>query len=97
MTPAPPAPAFSPTWHTQTAAQTLQAQSVVAGTGLAREEASRRLAQHGPNSLPAAKRRPSWLRLALQFHNPLIYVLLAAGAITFGLDDHMDAGSAAGG
>ena len=91
--PAPtPAPAASPAWHAQPAAQALHAQVVVASTGLGREEAHRRLAQYGPNSLPAAKRRPPWLRLALQFHNPLIYVLLAAGAITFGLNDHVDAG-----
>ena len=32
------------------------------------------------------------LRLALQFHNPLIYVLLAAGAVTFALEDYVDAG-----
>jgi len=32
------------------------------------------------------------LRFALQFHNPLIYVLLMAGAITFGLKDYVDAG-----
>jgi magnesium-transporting ATPase (P-type) len=90
--PVPTAPVATPAWHTQSVAQTLQAHSVVAGAGLCREEASRRLAQHGPNSLPAAKRSPPWVRLALQFHNPLIYVLLAAGAITFGLNDHVDAG-----
>ena len=60
--------------------------------GLTSQEAARRLEQYGRNSLPAPKRRGPWLRLALQFHNPLIYVLLAAGAVTFGLKDYVDAG-----
>jgi magnesium-transporting ATPase (P-type) len=60
--------------------------------GLKAEEVTRRLADHGPNSLLATKRRGPWLRFALQFHNPLIYVLLAAGIVTFGLKDYVDAG-----
>jgi magnesium-transporting ATPase (P-type) len=36
--------------------------------------------------------RPPWLRFALQFHNPLIYVLLAAGFVTLVLRDYIDAG-----
>lgn len=60
-------------------------------TGLSYEEAARRLVQYGHNSLPLSKRRGFWLRFALQFHNPLIYVLLAAGVITLGLRDYVDA------
>ena len=66
--------------------------SVDARAGLARQEAARRLDQFGRNSLPEPKRRGPWLRFALQFHNPLIYVLLVTGAITFGLKDYVDAG-----
>jgi magnesium-transporting ATPase (P-type) len=79
-------------WHAQPVPQVLQQQSVAPGTGLTHDEAARRLEQFGRNALPVARRRPPWQRFALQFHNPLIYVLLAAGAITFGLDDHVDAG-----
>jgi magnesium-transporting ATPase (P-type) len=32
------------------------------------------------------------VRFALQFHNPLIYVLLVAGLVTFLLKDYVDAG-----
>ena len=66
--------------------------SVSASTGLNHKEAARRLGQYGRNSLPLPKRRGPWLRFALQFHNPLIYVLLVAGVITFGLRDFVDAG-----
>ena len=85
-TPAPEA------WHARSAAQTLQVQAVDLSAGLSQVEATTRLETHGRNSLPAAKRRAAWLRLALQFHNPLIYVLLVAAAVTFGLDDLVDAG-----
>ncbi|MDP1708074.1 MAG: cation-transporting P-type ATPase [Gammaproteobacteria bacterium] len=93
MTPVqPPAPAHAPVWHSQPLAEALLALSTQASTGLGWQEAARRLAQYGHNSLPAPKRRGPWLRFVLQFHNPLIYVLLVAGTITFALKDYVDAG-----
>ena len=50
--------------------------------GLSEAEAERRLAVHGPNRLPAGRRRSALMRFALQFHNVLIYVLLAAAFVT---------------
>ena len=82
MPPQSPASDHRPVWHTLSASAALQTLAVDANTGLSGEEVSRRLKQYGRNSLPASKRRGPWLRLALQFHNPLIYVLLVAGAIT---------------
>jgi len=49
--------------------------------GLTSEEASRRLAANGPNELRSAPRRPTWLRILSHFHDPLVYLLLAAIAI----------------
>ena len=49
--------------------------------GLTAQEASRRLAQHGPNQLQATPRRPTWRRILAQFQDPLIYLLLAAVVI----------------
>ena len=85
-----------PLWHALADTEALHALSADARAGLSEPEVVRRLAHFGPNSLPASQRRSPWLRLALQFHNPLIYVLLAAGAITFGLKDYLDAGVIAG-
>ncbi|MBE0623036.1 MAG: HAD-IC family P-type ATPase [Burkholderiales bacterium] len=87
-----PALSQSTAWHTLAAAEALDALSVSASNGLSRDETARRLEQYGRNSLPAPKRRGLWLRFALQFHNPLIYVLLVAGAVTFALNDYVDAG-----
>ena len=49
--------------------------------GLSAQEAARRLARNGPNELRAAPRAPTWQRVLAQFHDPLIYLLLAAVAI----------------
>ena len=49
--------------------------------GLAAQEAARRLAKNGPNELRAAPRIPAWRRALAQFHDPLVYLLLAAVAV----------------
>src|SRR5688572_13353078 len=46
--------------------------------GLRAGEAAERLAQHGPNALPAAKPRGALSRFLAQFDSPLIGFLLAA-------------------
>jgi magnesium-transporting ATPase (P-type) len=53
-----------------------------ADRGLSDAQARRRLQRHGPNVLPRVERRGPLLHLALQFHHPLIYVLLVAAAVT---------------
>ncbi|MFN3473201.1 MAG: HAD-IC family P-type ATPase [Blastomonas sp.] len=60
-------------------------------TGLGREEAQARLARYGHNRLPEGKRRSSLTRFALQFHNLLIYVLIAAAALAAAIDHVTDA------
>ena len=60
--------------------------------GLSADEVAARLARHGPNTLPAPPRTGPLKRFLLQFHNVLIYVLLAAGVITLVLGHHVDSG-----
>ena len=50
-------------------------------SGLTAEEASRRLAAAGPNELRSTSPHPAWRRILLHFHDPLVYLLLAAVAI----------------
>jgi magnesium-transporting ATPase (P-type) len=78
-------------WHALSAEDALSRQKS-RHEGLAPSETSARLQQYGENRLPEGKPRPRWLRFLLQFHNPLIYVLLAAGVVTFVLEDYVDAG-----
>ncbi|MCH0540832.1 HAD-IC family P-type ATPase [Streptomyces sp. MUM 203J] len=58
--------------------------------GLGSDEAARRLDRFGPNALPAATGGGLLRRILTQFHHPLIYVLVAAGAITAALGEFVD-------
>jgi magnesium-transporting ATPase (P-type) len=49
--------------------------------GLTTQEASRRLAAHGPNTLRRSPREPAWRRILSQFQNSLVYLLLGATVI----------------
>ncbi len=62
-----------------------------ASRGLTAAEAAARLERDGPNTLPAARGRGPLLRFLLQFNSPLIYVLLAAAAVTALVGEHVDA------
>jgi cation-transporting ATPase F len=60
--------------------------------GLSDAGAARRREQLGPNILPRLDRRGPLLRFALQFHHPLIYVLLVATVATALIGEFVDAG-----
>jgi magnesium-transporting ATPase (P-type) len=77
-------------WHALTAEQALRALGADRN-GLSHQEAERRLAEAGPNRLPAAKPRSALWRFLAQFNNVLIYVLLASAAITLALGHATDA------
>lgn len=53
--------------------------------GLTRDEAQVRLTGDGPNELVTQPAPPAWQRLLAQFQDPLVYLLLAAVAITLGI------------
>ena len=60
--------------------------------GLAAEEVTRRQAQFGANVLPRSRSGGVIQKLARQFNNPLVYVLLAAAAVTMVLGEYLDSG-----
>jgi cation-transporting P-type ATPase F len=62
-----------------------------ADTGLSHVVAARRLTEVGPNTLPALHRRGWVVQLLAQLNHPLIYVLLAAAALTAALGETVDA------
>ena len=59
--------------------------------GLDDTEVAARRERFGPNVLPHVGRQGPLVRLALQFHHPLIYILAAAGAVTALLGNAVDA------
>lgn len=59
--------------------------------GLTESEAARRLAETGPNELPASGRRGRLRILFDQFRSPLVYVLLVAAGATIAIGHPVDA------
>ena len=78
-------------WHAETADAAAQRLGVDHATGLADDEAATRLTRHGPNSLTERPGKPAWRRFAEQVMQPLVLVLIAAGAITGALGEVVDA------
>jgi magnesium-transporting ATPase (P-type) len=78
-------------WHALTAEETLR-RLESSPHGLGEAEAGRRLEAHGPNLLPMPHAAGPLLRFLRQFHNVLIYVLLAAAAVTASLGHAVDTG-----
>lgn len=80
-----------PAWHAlESEAVLRQLDSDLAG--LTPREAAARLAAHGPNRLPPPQRRGPLQRFLLQFHNVVIYVLMAAAVVTALLGHWVDTG-----
>ncbi|MEN8189847.1 MAG: cation-transporting P-type ATPase [Thermodesulfobacteriota bacterium] len=60
--------------------------------GLTPKEARERLTRFGENVLAVKQGKGVLLRFLLQFHQPLIYILIAAGVITAALQEWVDSG-----
>ena len=59
--------------------------------GLSGDEATSRRDRYGPNRLPDIQQRGALMRFLFQFHNLLIYVLLAAAALAAAIGNVVDA------
>jgi len=60
--------------------------------GLDTFEVTHRQAHFGPNRLTQKKGKNPLILFLLQFHQPLVYILLAAAAVTFALQEWVDSG-----
>ncbi|MFB2895586.1 HAD-IC family P-type ATPase [Aerosakkonemataceae cyanobacterium BLCC-F50] len=60
--------------------------------GLSNEKVVTRQAEYGLNQLTAKKGKPAWLKFILQFNQPLLIILLSAGAIKAILGEWINAG-----
>jgi magnesium-transporting ATPase (P-type) len=78
-------------WHALDAAQVLD-ELEADHDGLSSDVAARRLERYGRNELPEEAPTPAWRRFLRQFANVLIYVLLAAAAVTAAFGDWLETG-----
>jgi Ca2+-transporting ATPase len=65
-------------WHSHEVDEAAAWLETSPGSGLSKQEAAKRLAEHGPNELAAARAVAPWRLLLQQFRNVLILILLAA-------------------
>src|SRR5499433_2223306 len=84
-------PADGITWHAVAVDDVVKRLATDIGKGLEADEAAKRLQKYGPNRLPEGKKRGPFLRFLSQFHNILVYVLLAAGFAKLMLNLWVDA------
>jgi magnesium-transporting ATPase (P-type) len=76
--------------HQLPAEEVLQLLAADPERGLDLLELQDRQARFGANFIPAAKGNEAWKRFLLQFHTPLVYILLAAALITAVLQEWVD-------
>ncbi len=78
-------------WHSLDETEVLERTDVALKKGLASADVSERRERYGPNRVEKLKKISPFKRFLLQFHNPLIYILLVAGIVTVGLEEYVDA------
>lgn len=79
-------------WHYLSDADVLELLKTNASTGLSSDEVQHRRAIFGKNVLTPKKGRSAWIMFLLQFHQPLIYILLVSAVITLALGEFVDSG-----
>jgi Ca2+-transporting ATPase len=78
-------------WHRLDTAAVLKRLGSDASSGLSRAEAARRLSEHGPNEIQAARRSSPWIIFLAQFRNALILILLVATVLSVFLGEPAEA------
>jgi P-type Ca2+ transporter type 2C len=81
---------LSENWHAIDAGEVLDKLQSDIKNGLNSGEALKRQEKYGKNVIPRGKQRSAWVRLLVQFHNVLIYVLIGAALITAFLGHWID-------
>ncbi|KAF0188386.1 MAG: P-type ATPase [Desulfobulbaceae bacterium] len=79
-------------WHHLPNSEVLELLEGNREQGLDRFEVEHRLASFGPNAITAQKGQGALIRFLLQFHQPLIYILIASGLVTAFLGEWVDSG-----
>lgn len=77
-------------WHRLETQEVIQLLNADPKSGLSADEVKRRRNEFGPNRLSFKRGRSEWVRFLLQFHAPLLYILLAASVVTAILGEWVD-------
>jgi cation-transporting ATPase F len=78
-------------WHSFTPEEVSANLKTSISTGLSNEDAKNRLLRYGKNHITPGKGKSALVRFLLQFHQPLIYILLGAAGVTLFLQEYPDA------
>jgi Ca2+-transporting ATPase len=78
-------------WHAVSLESIVQIFSTDVAKGISAAEVSQRQTAYGLNKITPKQGTPAWIRFLLQFHQPLVYILLASTAITLWLKEWVDA------
>ena len=79
-------------WHAQPETDVVDILGTAPDKGLDGSEVGLRQGKFGPNTITRKKGRGPIMLFLLQFHQPLVYILLAAAAVTTVLREWVDAG-----
>jgi len=77
-------------WHHCSSEELATLLDVNLGKGLDSFEVKHRQVRFGPNALTVRKQKNPFKQFLLQFHQPLVYILIAAGLITAVLQEWVD-------
>ena len=80
-------------WHSLTIPETIQHLDSHLDKGLTDAAATMRHQEWGANQLTPKRGKSVWIRFLLQFNQPLLYVLVAAGIVKLFLHNWITAGS----
>ncbi len=78
-------------WHAMSPEDAVKRLEVDVSFGLSLEEVKKRRDIYGFNQITPKKGVPLWLRFLMQFHQPLVYILLVATITTLFLKEWVDA------
>jgi Ca2+-transporting ATPase len=79
-------------WHQLQLEEVFQRLEADPQNGLAQKEIQKRQKEHGLNQVTPRKGKSPFIKFLLQFHQPLVYILLVATGITASLGEWVDSG-----
>ena len=77
-------------WHELPVSRVAELLETDLASGLSAAEVKSRLNRYGPNKVTEKPGTRAWKRFLLQFHQPLIYILIVASGVTLALGEVVD-------